>query len=68
MRSEGDEAAGQVEAAGAEQPVAAESGGTIEMREGYVRLLTWILRIVVIGVAVWLVGTPLRSGAATFLV
>jgi hypothetical protein len=67
MRPQGDEAAGQVEAAGAEQPVAAESGDTIEMREGYGRLLTWILRIVVIGVAMWLIGTPLRSGAAVLL-
>jgi hypothetical protein len=68
MRSQGDEAAGHVEAAGAKQPAAAESGDTSEMRPSYVRLLAWLLRIAVIGVAVWLIGTPLQSGAAALLV
>ena len=68
MRQQGDEAARQVNTAGTEKPVAAESGDATEMRERYLRLLSWMVRIAVIGVAVWLIGTPLQSGAAALLV
>ena len=51
MRQQGDEAARQVNTAGTEKPVAAESGDATEMRERYLRLLSWMVRIAVIGVA-----------------
>jgi hypothetical protein len=68
MRSQGDEAAARVAASDTRHRTEADSRGAIEMRERYLRLLSWVLRIALIGVAMWLIGTPLRSGAAALLV
>ena len=67
MGSRADEAARKVETAGSKHKAEAQPGDGMDMRERYLRLLSWIVRIALIGVAVWLVGTPLQSGAAVLL-
>lgn len=69
MRLQGEEAAVRVAAAvGAEHQAKADSCDVSETRERYLRLLSWVMRIAVIGVAMWLIGTPLQSGATALVV
>jgi len=58
----------RVESAGSGHPVDLEPNDTIGTWGRYRRLLNWLLRLALIGVAMWLIATPLRSGAAVLLV
>ena len=68
MRSQGEEAARVAAPVSAEHQAEVDARDATGSRERYLRLLSWALRIALIGVAMWLIGTPLQSGAAALLV